>query len=174
MPAIGDTLDTDEIMHLPIGAVVADVQGDTSEKLSDDNWQRNDGYQIKDTGPRGYFNNLFTPYTLASLPADPYQEARLALRDVLGMEPDEQMIRNTIALNKAQPDMGSTVNAARIVREGNVEPVPEAPRYILIVTALGEDTASRLAVSADTTDGLARLRAHSALDALLDQHGISR
>lgn len=110
---------------------------------------------------------------------DRYQEARLALRDVLGMEPDEQMIRNTMDTAR-QPRTSVeqaatlTVGAAKLAQAPVVEARPYLTAGFGIAVSGGGFAASATVDTDDTVNGLARLRAHAALDALLDQHGISR
>jgi hypothetical protein len=169
-PNEGDVLDTKQLTALPIGAVVRDKEDDTYDvHLPGHFVMRGDGT----VWAPEELALTYGPTRLVSLPdkPDPYQEARLALRDVLGMEPDEQMIRNTMAAHR--PQITTMHETAKRVT-APAEPAHEVAQSILIVTALGDETGSRLVISADTTAGLARLRAHSALDALLDQHGISR
>lgn len=168
---------------LPVGSNVLDRDKDEWTKVDNGRWKyilsqggADTSAELGSSARSSAEMEEFAPFTMA--PADPYQEARLALRDVLGMEPDQQMIRNTMDTAR-QPRTSVeqaatlTVGAAKLA-DAELEPAHEVARSILIVTALGDDTGSRLVVSADTTAGLARLRAHSALDALLDQHGISR
>lgn len=109
---------------------------------------------------------------------DRYQEARLALRDVLGMDPDEQMIRNTMAARAQTMSMKhAAVGTARAAKAAQAPVAEKRPNLIAgfgIAVSGGGFAASATVDTDDTVNGLARLRAHSALDALLDKHGISR
>lgn len=105
---------------------------------------------------------------------DLFQQARIALRDRLGTEPSQDMIDGTTRLMRAG-NMNAT-DASRAAVEAQdltTAPAPLADTFVLVVVH-GSDAATRLVVAADTTVGLARLRAHSALDTVLDQHGVSR
>lgn len=176
MPKIGALTDADQIIALPVGAIVTDRDGDTYAQATDRTWVRSDDYVISNAshiaGIRGYFHNLFTPYTLTSLPEQPdlYQQARIALRDRTGTEPDIEHVHQVSRIMQDQDlTPGAAVsawqiaNAESIAAPAAVEVDVHDANFGVVVFVKDNDVA-----------GLARLRAHAALDALLDQHGVTR
>lgn len=177
---VGNDLTADDLNALPIGAVITD---DSGEEMT----RRHDGWSTDDNSASiadvKKYAAAWNP-RLVSLPGlaqsighttpDLFQEARIALRDRLGTEPSDDLVEGTQRL--MQSGNVDAQEAAHLVAGAQslfTAPAPLADTFVLVVVH-GSDAATRLIVSADTTAGLARLRAHAALDALLDQHGISR
>lgn len=178
-PNVGDTLIADQIPALPVGTVVRD-QSDTYVR------QENPGSWFSDGGIRQWWTGElqglassedYGPIVLVALPdgsgqPDLFQQARLALRDRFGVEPSPADIA---AVSLAMKQQGvSAAEAVTGLRAVKTAPEPEPAPTFLIVLVEGADASTQFVVADDTTAGLARLRAHAALDALLDQHGISR
>lgn len=197
-----NTLTPTDLDALPIGSVVRDSEGDTYTRVSDDpnrigtQWNR-DGYpnpiwsakEIADTSEYG-------PATLVSRPdqLDLYQQARIALRDRLGMEPTELDIVAVVD----RMEHGNLTPAAAVTfwlhtraetarqkaeiatLPDHMQPADTSLRRPKLITGFGLAVsgggfaASVTVDTDDTVNGLARLRAHAALDALLDQHGVTR
>lgn len=190
---IGDVITADAIPTLPIGTVIRDRDGDTYNRTSGSAWTRTTSagrtaardwldrdvqYLFKEDG--------YAPVTLLSLPpTDQYQQARLALRDRYGTEPDIDSVHAVERIMQDHHlDATAAVTASALSRAELASPDVAAQiasgrdqtlaDLFVVIVAHGADANSRVVVSADTTPGLARLRAHAALDNLLDQHGISR
>lgn len=122
----------------------------------------------------------FGPFTMAQKPPAPepdlYQQARIALRDVLGMEPDEQMIQNTMQAHRPRITTlhETAASVVEVSKPMEQEQHQIAARHVDVSRVLDADFGVVVFVKDNDVAGLARLRAHAALDQLLDQHGISR
>lgn len=118
---------------------------------------------------------------------DLYQQARIALRDRLGTDP---LVDDCHAVARIMEDHGLTpaaaVSAWQLATAEIASPetaaqfaaIPNdlhpAARHVDVSGLLDADFAVVVFVKDNDVAGLARLRAHAALDQLLDQHGISR
>lgn len=177
---LGDVVTPDQMATLPIGAVVTAAIGDSYTRVAPDEngWAINNS-RVPDWNPTEVAD-YFGPTTLTSLPPgasstgqpDLFQQARIALRDRLGTEPSQELVEGTRRLMAAGV-MGAE-DAARTVVEAQSLGAKEIASTFLLVLVEGADASTQFVVADDSTAGLARLRAHAALDALLDQHGVSR
>jgi hypothetical protein len=113
------------------------------------------------------FNDQFEPQP------DLYQQARIALRDRYGTEPN---IDDVHAVQRVMEDNDLTPAAAVSATQFITLPgQPQtAARHVDVSGVLDADFGVVVFVKDNDVAGLARLRAHAALDSLLDQHGISR
>lgn len=114
---------------------------------------------------------------------DEYQEARIALRDRYGVEPkttDVVALMHTISL-MPNHSIEAALGALQLAQADTIpdptpvtlpEDIQPATRYL--AGPLINDFGVVVFVKDNDVAGLARLRAHAALDQLLDQHGITR
>lgn len=147
----GDTITADQIIALPVGAIVSDRDGDLYRQNEDGTWSRKfdtpDEYVVKSdshtAGIRGYFAAHFAPYTLSRLPRGPvadgapdlYQQARIALRDRTGTEPD---IEHVHQVARIMEDRGLTPAAA--VSAWQLAEIATLPDHIQPAARFGDPT----------------------------------
>jgi hypothetical protein len=106
---------------------------------------------------------------------DLHQQARIALRDRYGVEPDEDDIQRVCqAIDEGNLTPSAAVSALSLAKAYEEQKAQTAARHVDVSGVLDADFGVVVFVKDNGVAGLARLRAHAALDSLLDQHGISR
>lgn len=171
---------------LPVGSNVLDRDNDEWTKVVNGRWKYVISHGDADTSAElgSYARSSaemdeFAPFTMAQ--PDLFQQARIALRDRYGVEPSTDDVHSIV---RGMDDNDYTAAEAITARENlrailaaGPQPPSEsqpAARYVDVTDLLDADFAVVVFVKDNGTAGLARLRAHAALDGLLDQHGISR